>query len=101
MAIRKALSSDHRAMAEIAAKAFVDEDLFGRFMYPFRREYPEDYILMWEWKIWTKFNDYAREYLVSTDEESGKVVAWAVWERLGGGAAVRPNPLSQRWFYLF
>jgi len=96
MAIRKATTSDHRAMAEVAARAFVDDDVFGRFQFPYRLEHPEDYIAMWERKIWVGSNDYIREYLVAIDEVSGEVAAWAEWSRLGPGAAKRANPISLR-----
>lgn len=94
--IRKATPADQRAMAEVAAAAFVDDDVFGRFMFPHRREYPEDYIAMWERGLWVKATDYTREYLVSVDEGSGKVVAWAGWVRVGPGAATRENPIGLR-----
>jgi len=96
MTIRRATPADHRAMAEVAAAAFVDDDVFGRFMYPHRREYPEDYISMWERGLWVKATDYTREYLVSVDDASGKVVAWAGWVRLGPGAVTRENPIGLR-----
>jgi hypothetical protein len=83
-------------MALVASRAFLDDDVFGRFMHPHRREFPQDYISMWERLLWVNANDHTREYLVSIDEESGEVAAWACWMRLGPGAAKRSNPLSLR-----
>ena len=96
MAIRKAVPADHRAMAEIAARAFVDDDVFGRFKFPYRREHPEDYISMWERRIWVTSNGYTHEYVVSIDEKSGEIAAWAEWTRVGPGATKRANPMSLR-----
>lgn len=96
MAIRKATPADHRTMAEIAAAAFIDDDVFGRFMFPHRREYAEDYISMWERDLWVKSTEYPRDYLVSVDDASGKVVAWAGWVRIGPGAVARGNPFGLR-----
>lgn len=96
MTIRKAVPADHRIMAELAAKAFIDDDVFGRFMYPKRREHPQDYISMWERKIWVQSNDYTKQYIVSVDETSGEIAAWSEWTRIGAGAERMQNPLSLR-----
>lgn len=97
MTIRKATPADHRAMAEVAAAAFIDDDVFGRFMYPHRREYPDDYIMGWERDFWVKSTEPEREYLVSVDDATGEVAAWACWMRVGPGAATtRQNPISLR-----
>ena len=81
MTIRKARSSDIRDMAEIAAAAWADEELYGQLMHPHRKEYPEDYIKFFERRIlkgWYKPN---RHFIVGLDPESGKVVAIAAWDR--------------------
>jgi len=97
MAIRKAVPSDHRVMAEIAARAFMDDDVFGRFMFPHRHEHPEDYISMWERKIWVNSNNHMSEHVVAVDDVTGEVAAWARWSRIGpGAAATRANPMSLR-----
>lgn len=96
MPIRKALPSDHKRMAEIAAKAFIDDDVFGRFMYPYRREFPQDYESMWERNLWVNTNDYLREYLVACEEDTGKVVAWISWMRNGDEGERKRRNWTQR-----
>ncbi|KFY43565.1 hypothetical protein V494_01917 [Pseudogymnoascus sp. VKM F-4513 (FW-928)] len=87
MAIRKAKRSDLRAMAELSAAAFMDEELKGVLMHPHRKEYPEDFILHFEWRLLSYWYDPNRHFLVGVDELSGKVVALAVWERQGASSA--------------
>ena len=87
-------------MAEVAARAFIDDDVFGRFQFPYRREHPEDYISMWERKIWVNSTDHTREHVVSVDEMSGEVAGWAEWSRTGPGAAKRANPVGLRKSYI-
>lgn len=83
-------------MAEIAVKAFIDDDVFGRFQYPHRREFPQDYLSMWERSLWVNSNDYLREYLVSYEEGTGKVVAWICWMRNGDEGERKRKNWGQR-----
>jgi hypothetical protein len=83
MAIRKARRSDFRAMAEVMAAAFLNEELFGELMHPHRHEYPEDFIGFFERRIWSHWFQYQRTIIVSEDPASGKVVGVADWERQG------------------
>ncbi|KFY29441.1 hypothetical protein V493_02358 [Pseudogymnoascus sp. VKM F-4281 (FW-2241)] len=96
MPIRDAIPADYPRMAEVAAAAFMEDDVYGRFMFPHRRQYPDDYISQWERriKIYATMPEY--EHQVAVDELTGSVVAWACWERIGPGAAARENPLSLR-----
>jgi hypothetical protein len=86
MIIRTARQSDLRAMAEVAAAAFVDEELFGRLMHPHRKEYPEDFILFFKRKFLRHWYDSNHYFLVGLHKVSGKVVAVAEWERQGAFA---------------
>jgi len=86
MAIRKARRGDLRAMAEVLAAAFFNEELFGELMHPHRHEYPEDFVNFFERRIWSHWFEYQRTILVSEDPESGKVVGVADWERQGNNA---------------
>ena len=83
MTIRKALRSDLRAMAEVSAAAFMDEELFGELMHPHRKEYPEDFILYFERKFLSHWYDPRHHFVVGLDKVSGRVVAAAEWERQG------------------
>ena len=88
MPIRKAMRSDVRAMAETAAAAFMDEELFGELMHPYRKEYPEDFVRYWEGKFASHWHDPKHHFLVGLDGKTGKVVAVADWDRQGlSGAA--------------
>jgi hypothetical protein len=89
MRIREARFSDLRAIAEVAAAAFADEELFGRLMHPHRNEYPEDFITFFEHKFLAHWVDHKRVILVSLGTESGKVVGVADWERQGHGVRKR------------
>lgn len=85
-------------MAEVAAAAFMEDDVYGRFMFPHRREFPDDYITQWERRITIYATKPEFEHYVAVDALTGSVVAWACWERIGLGAAARANPLNLRKF---
>jgi hypothetical protein len=81
--MRKARQSDLRAMAEVAAAVFVDEELFGELMHPHGKQYPEGFILFFERKFFSHWYDSNRHFLVGLDKVSGRVIAAADWERQG------------------
>jgi len=92
-AIRKARRSDIRAMAESAAAAFMDEELWGNVMHPHRKEYPGDFVLGFERKILRNWHHPRRRFLVGLDRHSGKVVGFAEWERQG----ILDDPVAPSW----
>ncbi|OAQ80712.1 GNAT family acetyltransferase [Purpureocillium lilacinum] len=92
-AIRKARRSDIRAMAESAAAAFMDEELWGKVMHPHRKEYPGDFVLGFERKILRNWHHPRRRFLVGLDRHSGKVVGFAEWERQG----ILDDPVAPSW----
>jgi hypothetical protein len=96
MAIRKARRGDLRAIAEIQAAAFLNEELFGQLMHPRRHEYPEDFIKYFERRVWGHWFDTHRTIIVSEDPTSGKVVGVADWERQGKNAATSLGRLDPR-----
>lgn len=81
MAIRKAKYGDIRAMAEVAAAAWIDEELYGHLMHPYRDTYPEDFVKYFERKISKDWYMPNRHFLVGLDPDSGKVAAIASWDR--------------------
>lgn len=83
MTIREAKHSDLRAMAEVAAAAFMDEELFGELMHPHRKEYPEAFITYYERRLLKHWNDQNSRFFVGLDKTTGKVIALAQWERQG------------------
>ncbi|KID69000.1 uncharacterized protein G6M90_00g054370 [Metarhizium brunneum] len=83
MAIREAKYSDLREMAEAAAAAFQDEELFGELMHPRRKEYPQDFVAYFERRFLRHWNDPNCHLVVGLDKTTGKVVGCAQWERQG------------------
>ncbi|KFY10948.1 hypothetical protein V492_04766 [Pseudogymnoascus sp. VKM F-4246] len=101
MLIRPAIPNDYPRMAEVAAAAFMEDDVYGRFMFPHRREFPADYITQWERRIKMYATKPEYEHLVVLDGSTGSIAAWACWERIGPGATARANPLSLRINHLY
>lgn len=97
--VRLAKWSDTARMAEIAAEAFDQNDLCGRFMHPHRHQFPADYITFWRQEIRSHLFEPDVYFLVSTvpaevgaDKEGGNVddekaavlvVGVAKWKRQG------------------
>jgi hypothetical protein len=88
MTIREAQYSDLRAAAELAAAAFIDDELFV-LMHPHRHEYPEDFVRSFERELRVQWFDPKHVILVAVDPPSGKVVGVAKWERQGDGGRKR------------
>ena len=82
---RLAQWGDTAAMAEIAAKAFDDNDLCGRYMHPHRHEFWSDYVTFWRRDIRNHLLEPNVYYIVSTVDDAGseKVVGTAKWKRQG------------------
>lgn len=82
--------SDTAVMAELAAKAFDQNDLCGRYMHPERHKFPDDFVTFWRRDIRNHFFDPNVYFIVSTVVESGtgnsKVVGAAKWKRQGKNA---------------
>ncbi|ETN44497.1 uncharacterized protein HMPREF1541_10167 [Cyphellophora europaea CBS 101466] len=45
--VRSGTLADIPQMADVFAAGFIDDDVFGRFMHPKRREYPHDWLRHW------------------------------------------------------
>lgn len=101
MAIREAKEEDLQAIAEVLAAAFQDEEckshfrtftyehlltyhaVFGGLKHPNRKEYPDDFVKYFYYKIGQHLYLSSRRVLVATDDVSSKVVGIADWERQG------------------
>lgn len=83
--VRLATWADTATMAEVAAAAFDKNDLCGRFMHPYRHQFPFDFITFWRRDIRNHFFDPDVSFLVSTIED-GSIVGTAKWKRQGKGA---------------
>lgn len=82
--VRLATWADTATMAEVAAAAFDKNDLCGRFMHPYRHQFPNDFITFWRRDIRNHFFDPDVSFLVSTIED-GSIVGTAKWKRQGKG----------------
>jgi GNAT superfamily N-acetyltransferase len=89
MTIREARYSDLRPAAEVAATAFVEDELFGKLMHPHRREYPQDFVRFFEEYLRIQWFDHTFVILVAIDPPSGKIVGVGKWERQGKGGRRR------------
>ncbi|KZM24455.1 uncharacterized protein EKO05_0001523 [Ascochyta rabiei] len=86
MHVRLAQPSDEPVMAAICARAFFEEDLFGRVIHPHRAEYPQDVQIFWhEWlrNDWANPRNKIILAVTAGDDQQEKVVGAAVWQRQG------------------
>jgi GNAT superfamily N-acetyltransferase len=87
MHLRLAKPSDEPVIVDICARAFLEEDLFGRVIHPYRAQYPNDVQIFWH--DWVR-NDWANPrnkiIIAVTTAESGeheKIIGAAIWQRQG------------------
>jgi GNAT superfamily N-acetyltransferase len=92
--VRAAASAELHQMAEVISKGFIDDNVFGRFMHPRRREFPDDWYFFWVKEIRTWSVDPAHLIFVRPDAASGKVAAFCVMKRLGEGGSKRATSES-------
>jgi GNAT superfamily N-acetyltransferase len=86
--LRPAQPSDEPAIATICARAFFDEDLFGRVMHPNRGLYPDDVEIFWHETLrrdWASSRN--RVFVVvspsSAEQPEEQVIGAAIWQRQG------------------
>ena len=80
--IRRATLTDVPQMAEVFAAGFIDDDVFGRFMHPKRREYPEDWLRWWAKEIRSQIIDPAGLCFVGVDK-AGAIQACCLTKKIG------------------
>ena len=80
--IRQATLADVPQMADVFAAGFIDDDVFGRFMHPKRREFPEDWLQYWKTEIRSTILDPAGLCFVGVNTED-VVKACCLMEKLG------------------
>ena len=85
--IRRATLADVPQMADVFAAGFIDDDVFGRFMHPKRREFPEDWLRYWQKEIRSTIIDPAGVCFVGVDKE-GVVKACCLMKKMG---AISPS----------
>lgn len=67
--IRKATLADVPQMADVFATGFIEDDVFGRFMHPKRKEFPEDWLQYWKTEIRSTILDPAGLCFVGVNME--------------------------------
>lgn len=85
--IREATYVDVPAMAEVAAAGFLEEDFFGNFMHPHRKEFPEDWNYFWQKKIRTHLMKASSRNYVCVECATSRIVAICLVNRLGDAAS--------------
>lgn len=80
--IRTATLGDVPQMAQIFAAGFIDDDMFGRFMNPKRKEFPDDWIQFWNHEMRKHLIDPAGLGFVGVDSE-GNIKACCLMKKLG------------------
>jgi GNAT superfamily N-acetyltransferase len=92
MHLRTAKPSDEPAIARICARAFFNEDLFGRVIHPHRDEFPDDVEVFWHEWVRDDWSDSRNKVIVavtSDDNHQERVIGLAVWQRQGEDAGAQ------------
>ncbi|RMZ89900.1 hypothetical protein DV736_g2870, partial [Chaetothyriales sp. CBS 134916] len=90
---RQASLADVQQVAQVFAAGFIDDDVFGRFMHPKRREYPADWLRYWQREIKQHLVDASALLYVRTDA-SGIVKGCCAMRRLGQGTQAEDRASS-------
>ncbi|KAH6870175.1 acyl-CoA N-acyltransferase [Alternaria rosae] len=86
MHLRLAKPSDEPAIADICARAFMEEDLFGRVIHPYRAQYPNDVKIFWhEWlrNDWINTRNRIIVAVSTASDQQENVIGAATWQRQG------------------
>jgi GNAT superfamily N-acetyltransferase len=83
--VRFATLRDAKDISEVLAAAFFDNELSGEYLFPRRRQYPEDYRRNFQHKARAHMVQSRRRVLVAIDPATSRIVGFASWERRGSG----------------
>ncbi|KAI4625960.1 hypothetical protein J4E80_003094 [Alternaria sp. BMP 0032] len=92
MHLRLSKPSDGPAIVNICARAFMEEDLFGRVIHPYRAQYPNDVKIFWhEWvrNDWTNPRNNVIVAVSTTSYQQEHVIGVAIWQRQGDDAGAQ------------
>ncbi|KAF1812929.1 hypothetical protein P152DRAFT_396460 [Eremomyces bilateralis CBS 781.70] len=85
--LRPARRSEQPTLANVYARGFWKDVLFGDYIHPYREKYPADNDLYWLRRMQVEWWDWTHRFIVSTvnDEKIGKEIVTGVahWARLG------------------
>lgn len=87
VAIREATLADVPAMAEVTAAGFLEDDVFGKFIHPHRKQFPEDWNRFWQKEIRIHLMRATSRSYVCIESASGRVAAICLMNRLGKDAS--------------
>ncbi|KAF3032373.1 hypothetical protein E8E12_001620 [Didymella heteroderae] len=92
MHLRPARPSDEPVIVRICARAFFDEDLFGRVIHPHRYEFPDDVEVFWHEQVRDDWSDTRNKVIVAVvhdENHQEKIMGLAVWQRQGDDAGAQ------------
>lgn len=98
MYVRLAEPSDESAIVDIFARAFFDEDLFGRVIHPYRAQYPQDVQIFWHEMVRSDWSNPRNRTIVVVTTDGNlqeKVIGAAIWQRQGEDAPAQR--LTSEW----
>ncbi|GAD96877.1 hypothetical protein FG00117.1 [Paecilomyces variotii No. 5] len=81
--IRRAKLKDSQALGSILAAGFIEDDVFGEYLFPHRREHPDDYRLQFARMMRSYMYKRGHRVRVAVDSATSRVVGVASWERQG------------------
>lgn len=81
--IRRAKLKDSQTLGTILAAGFIDDDVFGEYLFPHRREYPDDYRLQFARMMRSHMYKRGHRVRVAVDSSTSRVIGVASWERQG------------------
>ncbi|KAJ9298647.1 hypothetical protein DTO271G3_3614 [Paecilomyces variotii] len=79
--IRRAKLKDSQTLGTILAAGFIDDDVFGEYLFPHRREYPDDYRLQFARMMRSHMYKRGHRVRVAVDSSTSRVIGVASWER--------------------
>lgn len=86
--VRLATLNDVRQMAEVFASGFMDDEVFGKFMHPKRRKFPDDWLASWTRDFHTHLLDPVSQCYVRTNSD-GHVAGCMILRGIGKGGDAR------------
>jgi GNAT superfamily N-acetyltransferase len=86
--VRLAQTADEPALVDICTRAFLNDDLFGRVIHPYRSQFPDDVPLYWrEWlrSDWTNPRNRLIVAVMPASPANGPetILGLAIWQRRG------------------
>ncbi|KAL1849823.1 hypothetical protein Plec18167_008415 [Paecilomyces lecythidis] len=81
--IRRAKLKDSQLLGSILAASFIDDDVFGEYLFPHRHDHPDDYRLQFARMMRSSMYKRNHRVRVAVDSASSRVIGVASWEKQG------------------